>query len=273
MRSASRPKPSRAAAIVSARSSFSRNPNVKKLPPLRPCPRRSGRRTLYPSPSARSASGSHSLASPPLPWRKRIVGRPSGSPGDAKIAASSTGRRAEPRWRRFATTVAADSSATRRSSWRAGGGREALGGHEAPRRGRARPARSRRGRRRRPRRSAMARRRAKRFTAGEADGSLLRFPPLRAPLCRPRRARRRPRRGRSRRSGRRGARRGPSSAAARGRAAWRTRGRARSVPMLVEGDRFSAPETGTTAQVAQMPSPPHHFHNRASASSAASQRR
>src|SRR5262249_6114618 len=42
---------------------------------------------------------------------------------------------------------------------------------------------------------------------------------------------------------------------------------------FVGGDRFSAPETGITQQVAHRPSPPHHFHSLASASRAASPRR
>ena len=46
MRPSSRPKPFRAASMVRARSSFSRYPSVKIVPPLRPWPRRSGTRTL-----------------------------------------------------------------------------------------------------------------------------------------------------------------------------------------------------------------------------------
>jgi hypothetical protein len=51
-----------------------------------------------------------------LPWRNRIVARVDGSPGEAKVVESSTGSRELPRWRRFATTEALDSSAASNSS-------------------------------------------------------------------------------------------------------------------------------------------------------------
>src|SRR2546430_9487960 len=102
---------SRAAAIAFARSSFSRNPNVMYRPPERPCPRRSGRSTLYPRAIARRASSSHSEAAPPFPWRKRRVGLCSGSPGEANVATSSTGSSALPACRSSSTRSAAPDSA------------------------------------------------------------------------------------------------------------------------------------------------------------------